>query len=529
MAEVANTTRRFVGVLLDRKGEVKWVSLGDAVRLYLPDIKRVRAGADRLRGLRLIAARPTPLTQENNKPSLAGDFKTDLEKLRLDAVVEIDASRAGVDGSLVLGYLAKSNIHGVTSVSTKTEYYNSIHNLKEPFPIFLQAVIQDISNQSAKRKSGPAREKAILVGVYKDGRAKGSVSMAELSELARSAKVDIVEEVTQFNRKLAPKTVIGLGKLEDICLRALSLGVETIIFDRDLTPSQLLNITDMTDLKILDRTMLILDIFAQRAVTKEGKLQVEMAQLSYSLPRLAKKQTGLSRLTGGIGGRGPGETKLEVNKRRVKDRLARLADELEKIKKQRELRRKVRKVNLLPTIAIVGYTNAGKSTLLNALSGSDIYAKDELFATLDPHSRRLRFPYDQEVLVTDTVGFIDHLPKSLMQAFMATLEELNDADLLLHVVDVVNPNYLQQIEVVNKVLKELDLLSKPILLVLNKVDLLSKTDGDERERFLDGIEVSAKKKIGFNELIDRSCSALLQMGKIIPGKEKKRYLFKGEI
>ena len=222
--------------------------------------------------------------------------------------------------------------------------------------------------------------------------------------------------------------------------------------------------------------MLILDIFAERAVTREGKLQVEMAQSSYSLPRLAKSKVDYRKVTGGIGGRGPGETKLEVNRRRVKERLARLERELVDIKKQRELRRKVRKANSLPTLAIVGYTNAGKSTLINALSGSDIYAKDELFATLDPHSRRLRFPHEQEVLITDTVGFINHLPESLMKAFMATLEELWDANLLLHVIDIANPNYLQQIQVVEHVLRGLELLNKPTLLVLNKIDKLS----DER-------------------------------------------------
>jgi GTP-binding protein HflX len=510
LSQAAFLCHRMVGLLVDRKGEIRFVMVGDIARLYLPDIGRMRGGADRLRGLRLLVARPTPLPMAERRHTLTHDFKTDLEKLRLDAVVEIDGSRDNIDGPVVVAHLGAVVADKKTIAAVITPY-RSVHEIKLSFPDLLRGILEDLAVQPVEpraKSGGEVLEKAILVGVYDISRKEGETSMDELAELARSAKVRVVEKVFQWRQKLLPKTVIGLGKLEEICLRALSLGVEMLIFDQDLSPSQLKNITDLTDLKVLDRTMLILDIFAQRAVTREGKLQVEMAQLTYSLPRLAEKQAGLSRLTGGIGGRGPGETKLEINRRRVKERLARLEDELSKIKMQRELRRKVRRGHHLPTLAIVGYTNAGKSTLLNALSGSDIYAKDELFATLDPHSRRLRFPKSQEVVVTDTVGFINNLPDSLMRAFMATLEELNDADLLIHVVDIANDNFRQQIRVVNEVLEKLQLSKKPTLLVLNKMDKLNVDELFDRKKHLPGVLISAAKGQGLDELLLKASEAL---------------------
>lgn len=520
IATASFISRRLVGVLLDRKGEVQSVMVGDATRLYLPEIGR-RGGKDRLRGLRLVVARPTPLAMADRRLTLAHDLKTDLEKLRLDAVIEIDASRE-TDGPVVLGHLYKDRSVEQAFTASKITAYRSIFELNDNFAEFIKAVLDDLElgDQTAVVKG----DRAILVGVYSCSKKQGLSSMAELSELARSARVSVVEKVYQWRAKSYPKTLIGSGKLEDICLHALSLGVEMLIFDGDLSPTQLMNITDMTDLKILDRSMLILDIFAQRAVTREGKMQVEMAQLIYSLPRLEKKQSGLSRLTGGIGGRGPGQTKLEVNKSRVKEKLARLEDEMEKIKKQRELRRKVRKDNHLPTLAIVGYTNAGKSTLINALSGSDIYAKDELFATLDPHSRRLRFPRDQEVVVTDTVGFINDLPESLMKAFMATLEELNDADLLLHVVDISDDNFEQHIKVVNRVLADLEISDKPKILVLNKVDMLKREDFLKRKKGISGIAISAKDKVGLDKLIKSASDELYRSQKNAKKSEKLKNL-----
>lgn len=515
--------------MLDRKGEVRFVMVGDAVRLYLPEIGRLRGTKDRLRGLRLIVARPTPphffISDDGKKShSLTNDFKTDLEKLRLDAVVEIDASRDGVDGLVIIGHLALETTDSGQNIVVRERVARSVHNIDEGFSDFIDAIVDDLSRLSPPKAEGPKtqfKEKALLVGIYSCSKKEGMHSMMELSELARSARVEAVEIIYQWRARVYPKTFIGESKLEEICLRALSLGVEMLIFDHDLSPSQLNNITDLTDLKILDRSMLILDIFAQRAVTREGKLQVEMAQLSYSLPRLAKKQSGLSRLTGGIGGTGPGETKLEIDRRRVKDRLAKLAAELEGIKKQRELRRKSRKTHEIPTFAIVGYTNAGKSTLINALCNTTIYAKDELFATLDPHSRRLRFPHEQEVLITDTVGFINHLPESLMKAFMATLEELNDADVLLHVVDIADDNYRLQMKVVEEVLSELSLLEKKRIIIFNKVDKIDEEVLSERIKDIEAVLISAATKQGLDVLISSCVQALESIQGIRTEKSKK--------
>jgi GTP-binding protein HflX len=518
LAQAAHFAHRMVGVLLDRKGEVRFVIVGDATRLYLPDIGRLRGGKDKLRALRLIVARPSPFVRQPDNSqliSLSQDFRTDLEKLRLDAVIEIDASREGQDGALVIGHLARNFGAALQSrVITSERVFRSVHDISETFPHFIESILSDLGSleEEAKKKPKAFSDKAILVGVYSGPKKLGLRSMAELKELARSAKVEVIDSVYQWRARFNPKMVIGVGKLEEICLHALSLGVEMLIFDQDLSPSQLKNITDLTDLKVLDRSMLILDIFAQRAVTREGKLQVEMAQLNYSLPRLADRQSGMSRLTGGIGGRGPGETRLEIDRRRVKDRLARLERELDDIKRQRHLRRQVRSKNRIPTLAIVGYTNAGKSTLLNALSNSDIYAKDELFATLDPHSRRLRFPNEVDVVVTDTVGFINNLPKSLMQAFMATLEELNDADILLHVIDIADDNYAHHIKVVESVLSDLEISDKKCIIIANKIDKLSHEELSERRKIPHAIFVSAEKRLGLNELVKACSQAIRRTG-----------------
>ena len=263
------------------------------------------------------------------------------------------------------------------------------------------------------------------------------------------------------------------------------------------------SLTDDTELKIIDRSQLILDIFSRRAVTREGKIQVELAQLKYLLPRLATKNTAMSRLTGGIGGRGPGETKLEVNRRRVRERIARLNKELKQIRRQREDRRRLRNARRLPVISIVGYTNAGKSTLLNALTHSQVAVGNRLFETLDPSSRRLRFPREREVIITDTVGFIRDLPEDLMEAFAATLEELHDADLLLHVVDASTPRIEEQIEAVESVLERLSLNTIPTLLVLNKSDRLDYREAVALSKRWKGIAISALDPHTFSGLLNK--------------------------
>jgi GTP-binding protein HflX len=301
---------------------------------------------------------------------------------------------------------------------------------------------------------------------------------------------------------------MGLGKLKDLTIQALMKGATLIIFDQELNPSQIRSITDQIDLKVIDRTQLILDIFAQRAQTREGKLQVELAQLKYLLPRLVLKNTAMSRLTGGIGGRGPGETKLEINRRRVRDRIRRLEKDLSLVQKQRRQQREKRSKRGLPVISIVGYTNAGKSSLLNILTKSNVLVESRLFATLDPSSRRLKFPKDIEVIITDTVGFIKNLPKDLIVAFRATLEELESADILLHVIDISNPRFEEQIESVEKILTDLNLYNIPTIRVLNKQDLIEKETIIKLSKSLNGTAISAVASSSLAPLIEKMESGI---------------------
>ena len=335
-------------------------------------------------------------------------------------------------------------------------------------------------------------------------------SLSELVELARSDDVVVLDTVLQRRSKINPRLILGKGKLAEIMIRALQLDANLLVFNQELNPSQIRSITDFTDLRVIDRTQLILDIFAHRAMSREGKLQVEMAQLKYMLPRLSSRDDALSRLTGGIGARGPGETKLEVDRRRINDRLARLAKELKQVSKERYRRRAKRRKKDLPVLSLVGYTNAGKSTLLNTLTNSNIIAEDKLFATLDPTSRRLRFPTELEVIITDTVGFIRNLPEDLIQAFMATLEELKEADLLVHVVDVSNPCFRDQMAVVDKLLNELELGELPKLTLYNKIDLFE--DPEQVKQILD------KEDIGVSALIPETLREFLVRAEKMIGK-----------
>ena len=359
-----------------------------------------------------------------------------------------------------------------------------------------------LSSREVRAKDG----RAILVHVYEKGergrRRRGSAgrgaspsptedSVRELRELSLTAGLEVADAIVQGRERIDPLYVMGRGKIDDVILRAIELDAETLVFDRNLTPAQAAAIAKMTDLKIVDRTQIILDTFAQRAEGKDGKLQVELAQLKYSLPRLSMKDDSLSRLTGGIGGRGPGETKLEIGRRRAKERVAHLERQLKQLAKQREQRRRKRTREGVPTVAVVGYTNAGKSTLLNALTGASVLAEDKLFATLDTRSRSLKVGWagygDREVVVTDTVGFIRDLPKDLFAAFRATFEEAADADLLVHVVDASDPSRDEHIRTTEAVLEELELADIPRVLVFNKADLLAPIEarallrGAERE------------------------------------------------
>jgi GTP-binding protein HflX len=383
--------------------------------------------------------------------------------------------------------------------------------------------MSDLEAEFARRAKGrDVRAKdgrAILVHVA-DKRERGAIheadeSIRELRELARTAGTDVADVVIQARDRIDPKFVLGKGKLEDVMVRAMQIDADVLVFDRELTPAQASAIAKQSDLKVIDRTQLILDIFAQRAESRDGKLQVELAQLKYSLPRLAQKDDSLSRLTGGIGGRGPGETKLEIGRRRAKERVTHLERQLKQLAKQREQRRRKRTREAIPTVAIVGYTNAGKSTLLNTLTGADVLAEDKLFATLDTRSRHLKVGWagygDREVVITDTVGFIRNLPKDLFAAFRATFEEAADADILVHVVDAADPAKEDHMRTTEELLEELDLDTIPRVLVFNKADLLEPGEGTTLLRRHHGaLLVSATHRETTRALIERVAKLLAQ-------------------
>jgi GTP-binding protein HflX len=499
LAEVSHETGRQVGVLIDRKGEVEWVIVGDARKLDLPDVGRGRAGSHRLRGLRLVH------THLDGEP-LSRDDHTDLALLRLDLVAALEVREGGLPGQVHLAWLLPENPSGAL---WQDERAASVHELGYDALGGSLALEEEFARARTARRTG-GRERAILVGVSGRTRSRdeGEASLAELKELARTAGVEVVDATLQHRREIDPRTLIGKGKLQDILLRSMQLMADLIVFDANLSPSQAIHIAEATSLKILDRTQLILDIFAQRAQSADGKLQVELAQLKYLYPRLVGRDDSLSRLAGGIGGRGPGETKLEIDRRRVRDRITALERRIEALSQDRSLRRRQRNQRGLPVLSIVGYTNAGKSTLLNALTDSAVLAEDKLFATLDPTSRRLRFPRDREVIITDTVGFIRDLPRDLVAAFRATLEELEDADLLLHVVDAADPRREAQARAVEAILGELGLGGTRRLLVLNKVDRLPPGEGEALAHQVDGVAVSAATRAGLPALLHR-CDRLL--------------------
>jgi GTP-binding protein HflX len=349
------------------------------------------------------------------------------------------------------------------------------------------------------------QERALLIGLEQDGVSKWDLrdSMEELAELANSAGAEVVNTVTQKLQKPTAPYYIGKGKAELIKESFKDQHVTSVIFDDELSPAQGRNLENLLSRKVLDRTQLILDIFAQRARSREGRLQIELAQLQYLLPRLTRMWTHLSRQTGGIGTRGPGETQLEVDRRRVQERIARLERELEGVRKVRSVQRQGRKRHQWPVAAVVGYTNAGKSTLLNLLTGADVVAENKLFATLDPTTRSLTLPNRQRLLLTDTVGFLRKLPHTLIESFKATLEEVVEADLLIHVVDLSHPRVDEHIEAVDTVVNELGAFGKQTLMVFNKIDALTNTDLIEvyTKKFPGSVAISARKGTGVSELV----------------------------
>lgn len=490
LSDASTEIAREIGLVIDRSGIIRDVFVGDDRSILIPDLSDYRLGAKRLRGVRIVHThlRRRPIDQED---------LTDLAMLRLDLMAAIEVRSDRPPESISVAYLLPPNPEGkITEILPAMPLHAQTLNAA--------AFISSLEREMEQKRPAielSEKDRAILVSVSKKSKTEQEESISELKELARSDGIHVLDTIIQRRHEINPKYLLGEGKLKELIIRSQQLGADLIVFDQDLTPAQVKSIGEVTEMRVIDRTQLILDIFARRAHSREGKVQVELAQLKYRLPRLSERSTALSRLTGGIGGRGPGETRLEIDLRRTRDRIRRLEKELISLSRGRQQRRERRVKSGIPIVSIVGYTNAGKSTLFNALTKSHVTAEDMLFATLDTATRRLRFPREREVVITDTVGFIKDLPEDLLAAFRATLDELQDADLILHVVDISNPRFEQQIDSVDRLLTELGLDHIQRLVVLNKVDLVNPVWAKAIAKRFNGVKCSALHPETFGDLL----------------------------
>ena len=484
---------RQLGMLIDRKGRVDMVLVGEAGGILIPELPRARSGADRLRGLRLLHTHLTP-------DGLSQEDLMDLLFLRLDAIIVLTVNPDGDPVQWQEAHLLPTPVAGQPY---RVEQLRPWDQTSAHFAATAEALEEELARRSDDTREASDAPRALLVSVAAQPRIIQERNLDELAELARTAGLVVAGRMVQRVAQVNPKFILGKGKMAELEVLALEGRAGILVFDGELSPAQLHNLADITERKVLDRTQLILDIFAQHAVTRAGKLQVELAQLRYTQPRLTGKNRAMDRLMGGIGGRGPGETKLETDRRRSRERMARLRKELDQLRRQRAFTRSRRARRGIPLAALVGYTNAGKSTLLNNLTRSEVLAENKLFATLDPTTRRLRFPAEREIILADTVGFIRNLPRELMDAFRATLEELESADLLVHVADASHPDLLQQITSVETILEELELQHMPRILLLNKWDLLDVPARAElADAFPHAIPVSARTGDGLKRLLE---------------------------
>ncbi|WP_283769018.1 GTPase HflX [Roseofilum capinflatum] len=507
VAAISSDINQPVCSYINRRGQVIRVGVGSPHQTQIPPLELPRYGMERLSGIRCIA---TQLKQSPpNKSTL-----TAMALQRLDALAVLTLSGGGsyrrgkgatgyVKSAYLAHLIADPELNWILSPPvtleqlTDSDFLDLVEELENEFR--KEAVAQDVDSQ---------QDRVLLVGLHVDQLSpeRFSEGLEELARLVETAGGMVLETIQQKRSQPHPQTVVGKGKVSDIALTAQTLGATLVVFDRDLSPAQIRNLETQIGIRVLDRTEVILDIFAQRAQSRAGKLQVELAQLEYMLPRLTGRGQMMSRLGGGIGTRGPGETKLETERRVISRRLSRLQREVNQLQAHRGRLRHQRQHREIPAIAIVGYTNAGKSTLLNTLTNAEVYTADQLFATLDATTRRLVVPHavsgdPQTILMTDTVGFIHELPPPLVDAFRATLEEVTEADALLHLVDLSHPAWEQQVESVTTLLSDLAIEPCPSLMVFNKID---RVDGDTlalaQEYYPQALFVSASARLGLETL-----------------------------
>lgn len=498
LADITEYINREISVYITRSGQIIEIAVGDNATVELPSFSG-RRGAGRLSGIRCIHTHP------GGNPYLSGVDISALKNNKYDAMVAIgvlspDFTKSELTFGLITGIDSNENYTAECYGPYSIEDAENIN-----FVNTVSTIERILDKQTGTASLQVMSERAILIGMEwgrNDSLWTVDDSLEELKQLADTAGATVIKKFIQKRPKPDPAFFIGRGKVQELALYAQQENIDLCIFDDELSPAQQRNIESVMGIRILDRTALIFDIFAQRARTNEGKLQVELAQLQYTLPRIMGKGLMLSRLGGGIGTRGPGETKLEVDRRRIRDRIAFIKEQIEKVKAVRSLHRSKRKKNKVFEVSLVGYTNAGKSTLLNTLTNSDIYAKDQLFATLDPTTRQLTLPNKQEIIITDTVGFIQRLPHQLIAAFRSTLEVVTEADLLVHVIDVSHELYKEQAAAVHEVLKEIGAESKPVITVYNKIDKLP-PDSKLADRLAleeDTVCISAAKKLNLESL-----------------------------
>jgi GTPase len=493
LMDISKETSRQIGLIINRRGIIEYVIVGDNHRIEIPPLSTERTGRARFRGVRFIH---THLRGE----LLSREDLTDLALLQLDLDACITEMRGERGETIHAGYLVPENRGGRT------------WDFMEPSPVTefdvdFTEFITELENEFVRERgklyvTKEKYEQCMIVTVVLPKKEKHVDDyIAEMKDLCYSAGITVVDTIVQRPKELHPRYLIGRGKIEEIIIKCQQAGADLLVFDEELTPGQIKNISAITELKVIDRNQLILDIFASRANTNESRIQVELAQLRYIMPRLSEKSTAFSRLMGGIGGRGPGEQKLEVDRRRVRDRISFLERRLTEIRKVRDKKRERRRASLIPIVSIVGYTNSGKSTLLNLLTKSKVEVEDKPFSTLNPTTRIMKYPERKRIILTDTVGFITHLPDVLLRAFMATLEELEDAHLLLHLVDISAVDFEDRIASVDSVINSLGLADKKRLIVFNKIDKADRTFIPNIERRYDAVSISAFKKEGIERLV----------------------------